>query len=253
MTWLGADLYSAGLEAEATRLAAATTEVAPATVVPTCPDWTVRDLVTHVGTGHRWATTIVTQRWLSPPPYEIVPAPDDQGAWPDWLIAGARAVATAVQECGPEEPVWTWRPEEQEARFWLRKLFHDLLVHRFDAELAAGRLGEVEPELAADGVSDLLTTIATLSRADSGDPVFADLAGTGQALRLEATDLPSAWFIERTTAGVAWRQENSAADVTVHAPARELLLVLNRRLPPDTVTILGDGSIFEHWLEHSRF
>ena len=23
--------------------------------VPTCPEWTVRDLVTHVGSGHRWS------------------------------------------------------------------------------------------------------------------------------------------------------------------------------------------------------
>ena len=44
-------------------------------------------------------------------------------------------------------------------------------------------------------------------------------------------------------------------DVTVRAPARELLLVLNRRLDPDRqgVEIVGDRALFTHWLEHSRW
>ena len=34
----------------------------PATQVPTCPDWTFRQLITHVGRAHRWAATIVATR-----------------------------------------------------------------------------------------------------------------------------------------------------------------------------------------------
>jgi hypothetical protein len=43
--------------------------------------------------------------------------------------------------------------------------------------------------------------------------------------------------------------------VTVRAPARELLLVLNRRLDPTTegVEITGDRALFTHWPAHSRF
>ncbi len=30
--------------------------------VPTCPEWTFRQLATHVGRGHRWAAEIVATR-----------------------------------------------------------------------------------------------------------------------------------------------------------------------------------------------
>ncbi len=53
-------------------------------------------------------------------------------------------------------------------------------MHRFDAELAVVRAGEVAADLAADGISDLRNSIATLSAVDSPDPVFAGLRGTGE-------------------------------------------------------------------------
>ncbi|KIF71110.1 hypothetical protein HY68_24945, partial [Streptomyces sp. AcH 505] len=31
----------------------------PGARVPTCPEWRVRDLVGHIGQGHRWAAGIV--------------------------------------------------------------------------------------------------------------------------------------------------------------------------------------------------
>jgi len=153
--------------------------------------------------------------------------------------------------------VWAWRPERT-AGFWLRKMLHDGLVHRFDVEIAGGRLGEVAPDVAADGVSDLLASIATLSAIDSPDPIFAGLTGAGETMQLAATDPDLAgaeWHAERTPTGVRWREGHAPADVTVTGAARELLLVLNRRIDPtaDRVTVDGDRTLFNFWLDHSRF
>jgi uncharacterized protein (TIGR03083 family) len=257
MVWLEQDRYQAEFEAETARLGTAVSEHEPQALVPTCPEWRVRDLVTHVGTGHRWAAEIVERRLQAPAPYVVVHAPQEPGMWVDWLTAGARRLAEAVRDGGPDRPVWTWRPEGT-AGFWLRKMLHDELVHRFDAELAGGRLGEVAPDVGADGVSDLLASIATLSPADSPDPIFGGLVGTGETMQLQATDPGLAageWLVERTPTGVGWRHGHAPADVTVRAPARELLLVLNRRLDParQGVAITGDRALFTHWLEHSRF
>ncbi len=258
MAWLGEDRYEAEFVTETARLGAAASELEPDVAVPTCPEWTVYDLVTHVGTGHRWAAEIVEGQLREPAPYVIVPAPPEPHAWTDWLTAGARRLAAAVREGGTDRPVWTWRPGEETAAFWLRKLLHDGLVHRFDAELTGGRLGQVAPDVAADGVSDLLASIATLSPPDSPDPIFCDLVGTGETMQLRATDPGLAageWFVERTPAGVVWRRGNAPADVIVRAPARELLLVLNRRLDPThpDMDITGDHALFTYWLEHGRF
>ena len=52
----------------------------PAAAVPTCPEWTVRDLVRHLGGVHRWATGHVaggrTEVWA-------VGLDEVVGAWPD--------------------------------------------------------------------------------------------------------------------------------------------------------------------------
>jgi uncharacterized protein (TIGR03083 family) len=245
--------YAAEFETETARLAGVASTLEPQATVPTCPEWTVRDLVSHVGTGHRMATQIVTERLLSPPRYAVIDAPQEPAAWADWLASGARALLDSVREAGPEQPVWTWQADRP-AGFWVRRMLHDEVVHRYDAELAAGRLGEVAPDLAADGVSDLLDCIVTLSPPEVEMPAFG-LAGTGQALRFVATDQETAWFVERTPAGVRWRHGDGPAEATVFAPARELLLVLNRRLDPahDGVQITGDRAVFQDWLEHSDF
>jgi uncharacterized protein (TIGR03083 family) len=255
--WLKQGRCEAEFEAETVRLVAAVSGLEPDTPVPTCPEWAVRDVVTHVGTGHRWAAEIVVGRLQNPPPYLVMEAPQDRDAWAQWLIDGARRLTHAVRDGGPDRPVWTWRAEGT-AGFWLRKMLHDELVHRFDVELAGGHLGAVAPDVAADGVSDLLASIAALSPTGSGDPIFRDLAGAGEVLQFQATDpglAGAAWLVERTPAGVGWRTGRAPADVTVRAPARELLLVLNRRLGPDRhgVQITGDRALFTHWLEHSRF
>jgi uncharacterized protein (TIGR03083 family) len=220
----------------------------------------VRDLVAHVGTGHRWAAGIVEQRLQSPVRSVKADPPAEPTEWADWLADGARRLADAVHACGPREPVWTWQADKT-AGFWLRRMLHDELVHRYDAEIAARRLGDVAPDLAADGVSDLLDCFVALSAPGSRDPIFGGLAGSGQTMRLAATDsglgAAGEWFIDRTPDGVRWRSGSppDSADVTVRAPARELLLVLNRRLEPDQagVEVDGDREMFLHWLANSRF
>jgi uncharacterized protein (TIGR03083 family) len=104
MAWPGHDRYEVEFMAETARLGAAVSELDPQAPVPTCPEWTVHDLVTHVGTGHRWAAEIVEGRLQDPPPYAIVGAPQEPQAWADWLgldstphgveIAGDRALFT---------------------------------------------------------------------------------------------------------------------------------------------------------------
>jgi hypothetical protein len=99
-----------------------------------------------------------------PMPEVVVSAGADERS--AWLVAGARMLADAVRAAGPQQPVWTWRAD-QSAGFWLRRMLHDEVVHRFDAELALGIEGDLAADPAADGVSDLLDTAATLPAAPS--------------------------------------------------------------------------------------
>ncbi|MEU4222369.1 maleylpyruvate isomerase family mycothiol-dependent enzyme [Actinoplanes sp. NPDC026623] len=253
------DRYFMEFEAETARLAGLAGEADGGHPIPACPGWTLEQLVGHVGRGHRWAAEIVRRRLLEPIPMQEVVVPADPDGRGEWLTAGARMLAGAVRDAGPEQRVWTWQ-RDRSAGFWLRRMLHDEVVHRFDAEFALGIKGDLAADLAADGVSDLLDIAATLSRPDIGVPsAFLGLAGDGESLLFVATDsgLGSGgeWSVTRGPAGVTWRHGHDRADVTVRGPALQLLLLLNRRLSVQTadVEIVGDRELFAHWWSNSSF
>lgn len=225
MAWLGDDRDHVELDAETARLAATLHDADPSQPVPTCPDWTLAQLTAHVGFGHRWAATLIERRATGPVPHQEADdlvVPEGADARSAWLLAGARRLGDAVRELGPRTRVWTWAAD-QTAGFWLRKLTHDTLVHRLDAELAVGRDLTVAADLAADGVSDLLTSVATLSPVDSADPIFADLCGDGETLHFHAADQglggAGEWLVRRTPSGVVWEHGHGKADVAVRGRA----------------------------------
>lgn len=237
MRWLTPERYAAELESEAERLGSAASGQDAAALVPTCPEWTVRDLITHVGSGHRFATEIIETG--APAEFRRVDAPSDQSAWTPWLLDGARRLTAAVAARGFDGPVWSWHPKHRTAGFWLRRMVHDQVVHRFDAD----PWGDLAPDLAADGVDDLLLTFET----------FEALRGDGETLLFGATDLARSWRVTLTGSGVTWTDDDNPADVTVTMPVRLLLLlILNRRLPAPA-TVRGDAALWERWLQGSRF
>jgi uncharacterized protein (TIGR03083 family) len=176
MEWLTPGRYADELEAETTRLAAAAAQMPMDRKIETCPEWTVRDLVTHVGTGHRIAAGIIEERRDRAVEYRLIPAPDERDEWPAWLAAGARRLNAAVDDLGFDGTVWTWQPKSQTAGFWQRRMLHDLIVHRFDADPT----GELAADLAADGVSDLLLAFSRFPR----------FAGDGESLLFTCSPPP---------------------------------------------------------------
>ncbi len=213
--------------------------------VPTCPEWTFRQLATHVGRGHRWAAQIVATRATAPIPTREVAdgkLPEDPARHAQWLNAGADQVIEAVTAAG-SEPVWTMtgmRP----ASFWARRRAHEAAVHLADAQLAAGRDVALAPEDAADAVDEWLALAAART----------NLRGDGQSLHFHATDPGLAgtgeWLVTRTPSGVTVGHGHAKADVAVRGPAASLLLVLTRRLPSSdpAVETLGEQALFADWL-----
>src|SRR6266498_4555656 len=143
MTWLGYDRYCTELEAEAGRIADAVHDADLALRVPTCPEWTLVDLVQHVGAAHRWAADMIERRVTAPVRPERADPPPEPDARSAWLLAGGRRLNEAVRAAGPRAAVWTWSTD-QTAGFWSRRILHDTLVHRFDAEIAVGRAAQRE-------------------------------------------------------------------------------------------------------------
>lgn len=138
--------------------------------VPTCPGWTVRDLVAHQGMVHRWAAANLRGERVDPDVLERQGGSDPDPL--EWLADGAIELVQA----------WTAAPDDVRTvvflndapgpkPFWARRQCHETTIHAVDALAAAlGRApvaSEVwfDGELAADGIDELLAGFLTRNRA----------------------------------------------------------------------------------------
>jgi uncharacterized protein (TIGR03083 family) len=227
--------------------------------VPTCPDWDLSQLATHVGRVHRWAAEIVRTRaaeriaFSSAPDGTYPAAPADRAAW---LTAGADRVIAAIT-AADDEPVWAFS-RLAPASFWARRQAHETLMHRVDAELAAGREVVLDARLAADGIDEWLGSVTDPGYRQRGDGTLALPAGA--SLHLAATDGPAGeaaaqWVIRSGDGGLRLDRGPGSADVSVSGPAGPLLLALVRRAPADdaALAVTGDRALFSSWLTGTPF
>ncbi|MFI7386943.1 maleylpyruvate isomerase family mycothiol-dependent enzyme [Streptomyces sp. NPDC049813] len=232
-----------------------------AATVPTCPEWSVRQLAEHVGRAHRWAEAMVRTRAAEALPEDEVPdrapADDAPATLRGWLDEGAGRLARTLREAGPDAACWSWA-WQQDAGFWARRMTHETVIHRADAALAAKGGYDVAPEIAADAIDEWLRIVRFVQDIDARDSA-QELKAGGRTLHLHATDTaPGAaaeWLIELRDEGVVWRRDHARADVALRGPLTAVLLAFYRRTPLDgaEVEVLGDRSLLEFWLERASF
>ena len=147
--------YLALIRSDAELLAGAAAAAGEGAAVPSCPGWTVRDLVEHTGSvyAHKVACMQLGRR-PAEGEWSLAPAPGQElVAWFREQLAGLLAELAARD---PASPAYTWYPPDQTAGFWRRRMAQETAVHRVDAELAAGGATPVDRELAVDGVDELI-------------------------------------------------------------------------------------------------
>src|SRR5689334_17933552 len=92
--------------------------------VPSCPEWTVADLLDHCVGGDAWARTIVEQgkAGITERVARGDVDPSLQGdALVDAFRAGAQALHDALASVPPETSVWTFSSTNRTASFWQRR------------------------------------------------------------------------------------------------------------------------------------
>ena len=259
MPQLSSDRYFAEIEASTAGLAEIAAEHDQGLPIPTCPEWTLRQLVTHVGRAHRWAAEITRTRSETAIPFREVPdgkLPDDRAEQCAWLWAGAARIVGAVREAG-SDLVWTFTGPAP-AGFWIRRMAHETLVHRADAQLAAGAEPEpaIEAEVAADAIDEWLMLLAG-GLGNPGERARALPAGAG--LHIHAADDGlggrGEWMIRHDAGGLAVEPGHGKGNAALAGPAASLLLVLMRRRPVSdpAVTIYGDHAVVDGWLAGTAF
>ncbi|ROP38769.1 maleylpyruvate isomerase family mycothiol-dependent enzyme [Saccharothrix texasensis] len=204
--------------------------------VPSCPGWTVDDLVAHLAEVQAWWTAVVLAKGAYPDE-EAARRAADTG--PDrvegWREISARYVA--VQEdylrvAGPDAPVWAWWNEERRdtAAALAQRQAHEAVVHCWDAQRAVGEAKSIPAALAVDGVEDFFARFLH-GKAWTGGPAVLELA---------ATDTDAGWLLGTDGSAAPARLADGAADARVAGTAEQLYLLLWRRLGVREVTVTGD-------------
>ncbi|CAM2772979.1 maleylpyruvate isomerase family mycothiol-dependent enzyme [Skermania piniformis] len=232
----GPDAWLAAIRTEGAALAATPTDSLDA-AVPSCPGWTVHDLIAHVGAVHRWATTKIL-RTDGPRGIRADQAPPGT-AVSDWYQESLDGLVAAFAHTTPDTPAPTF-VAERDVAFWLRRQAHELAVHRWDADSAV-RPGDERPiaaVLAADGIDEWLGLFVPRFLAEPG-AVPDNLVG--RTLHLHATDYPDGeWLLTVARDGVTYTRAHAEGDAAVRATTSDLLLTVWRRRGLGEVEVFGD-------------
>lgn len=234
--------YLAAIESDSARIAEITRSADTSTLVSTCGEWTIRDLVRHVGFVHRWATIALST--ASQPDRSAVemPASDDQLPLAAWFVEGSDNLVAALSNLDPDVSTWHPFPPPQIGAVWFRRMAHETAIHRIDAELAAGHSPDLNPVLASDGIDEYLSL--TLPHLLASGRV--DLPTT--SLHLHCTDVDGEWLVNNDD-GLTLRREHAKGDAAVRGPAAAILADLwGRRGTLGDVDIIGDPATAEAWL-----
>jgi len=235
-------VYLDHLARESTALADAAAAAGAGAAVPTCPGWTVTDLLRHAAGGDTWARLIVETGSREGVPTEL---PDDAPTG-DALVAlyrdSADALVRTLTDADPAASVWTFSPADRTTMFWVRRRAQETTVHRVDAESAAGGVTAIDPAFASDGIDEYLMVFA---------PRFgAGLAELGGSIHLHCTDVEGEWLIvpnpdggERD--GIVVTREHAKGDVAARGRAEDLLLHLWGRRDASALELFGDAALLE--------
>ena len=236
------------------RLAESATAAGPGAPVPTASEWTITELVEHVGQTQNWVAEIIEGRISDPArlPTEMAVLPKDPGNWPAWLSESAQRVVDACSDDAFDAPVFNAAGDERSGtEFWMASVLNETVVHGFDADNAAGRPPAIDGDVAAALISNHFAMLTSPTWAMMRSESAHAIRGTGQTLQWRATGDAGSWFVERRPDGAAWRRGSRPAEVTVTGPASLLLLVLTRRLPLTELSVDGDAGLAQHWLDNT--
>jgi len=206
--------------------------------VPTCPGWTIADLIAHVTDVYRFFTAQLE----AADPDERVPHDGGHAGNPlDAFDDGVARLVSTLERLGPDSPSWNWSGTDLVAGWVARRMALETAVHRFDGENTFGRAMQIESELAVDGLDKRLDVHL---RVDILDQPKATLGGS---VCMVCSDVDAAWVIEVGAGRVRWRRARGPADVVLVGTASDLFLFSWNRVGLDALSVTGRRDVASAW------
>jgi uncharacterized protein (TIGR03083 family) len=232
--------YLDQLSADGASLATAVSHVSLDAPVAHCPDWTVRDLVTHVGGVHRWAASIVGNAMPENDDVtgdQVGTGPED-GLLVEWFRQGHQSLLSALRAAPSDLQCFTFLPAPTPLLFWARRQAHETAIHRVDAQSVCGDVTPFGAEFGCDGIEEMLFGFAARRR-----PAMSP--GT---MLLKPDDAAAGWLVSFGAHGVsASVVDDGVADVRVTGTASDIYLWLWNR--PSAAVVSGNEDVAAQWRE----
>ena len=217
--------------------------------IPHIEAWTVGDVLGHTGWVARYATLLQSSTPENPPARSAIPNPPAGAAVLAWASEGLQNLGIALAESDPE----VMRPSfagPQKAQWWVRRMAHELSMHRWDVAAASGTPDPIDSAISVDGIDEIFDVfVPTRMR-------FETLAGTGEVLHLHSTedgDGAGEWTATMHPDRIDWDHSHTKGDVAVRGTASNLLLMLWSRIPASRLEVFGSAAIIDRWQEAAAF
>jgi len=227
------------IESDSAALLSAAESVPLETPIASCDGWLMRELVAHQTFAWGLATSNVLAGGDKTLPARPKPPGDDDQIL-EWSNGVRTAMLTALSGADPDAPAWSFVPPYQTAGFWQRRMMSETMIHRWDAQSAAGSIDPLPAERAADAIDEYTEVILGHSGSRS-ERVYPS-----QSLHLHCTDTAGEWtMVGDDGPNVNVTREHAKGDAAVRGQAEGVLLWIWGR--PGEVEVFGDADVAAAW------
>ncbi|MGH9209747.1 MAG: maleylpyruvate isomerase family mycothiol-dependent enzyme [Acidimicrobiales bacterium] len=214
----------------------------PTLGVPSCPGWTIEDLVGHLGEVHWFWGTDIEMRATDPGSVEAAkPArPAGYQELVSWGRAQASRMVSILEQSDDATMVWTWSPPHQTVGFVRRHQVQEAAVHRWDIQHAATEASPepIDPDVASDSIDELLAVTLPWGVSDQ-----KPLPGP---VHIHCTDTEGEWFIQPDG---KVEPIHAKGDVALRGTASDLLLAAFERIGIDDLDVIGNEALARELIE----
>jgi uncharacterized protein (TIGR03083 family) len=198
-------------------------EYSLSTPIPSCPEWTLGDLVAHLGAVHHFWTIAVEQGTTDALEEPSLTYPDDE-VLVEWAREQCAHLLHAFARHESLDPCWTWWGSPMTVGAVERHQVQEALIHAWDAANAVGVAFTLPLEPASDGIAEFLAVHAE---------VVEGALGT-RAVTLELED----------AATTLWAGTGESV-VTVTGTSADILLALHQRVVAPALHVDGDATCWD--------
>ena len=209
--------------------------------VPSCPGWSTNDLAKHMAHVYLGQAYVVETGSQAENKEHLAPYPRTED-FMEFMSWGFAAITKALDINRPERPTWSWHHSDQSVDFWFRRMAHETVIHRIDAEQAAGEVSTIDQDLALDGVDEVLDFLPLLGSWPEAPNVAFGIVSIVASTKNGSKIWDMHFTNEAATVSVA-DQANASARLVISGDAEAMDLYLWGRIDSSDprISLTGEG------------